>query len=448
MQAEWTAHAERAAAAAALLREQPAGAPLALAKPTSNLFRDRRPAPRHRLDLGRFTHVLQAHANGWVDVEGSTTYEELVAWTLARGVMPAVVPQLKTITVGGAAAGVGIEASSFRHGLVHDTLSEIEVLLPHGDIVVATPENEFADLFFGFPNSYGTLGYALRLRARTVPVKPFVHLRHRPIGDAQRFFDAMADACGGDADFVEGVVFAPGRHVLSTGHFTARAPWRSDYTSHAIYWRSLLAREEDYLSAADYLWRWDTDWFWCSRNFGAQHPLVRRLFGPKRLNSRTYTRWMRQASRWRLAQRWAALRGLYRESVIQDVDIPLARAAEFLDFLQREIGIAPVWVCPVRGEVDGRRFPLYPLGKASLYVNFGFWDAVLSQEALAPGYFNRKIEREVLRLGGIKSLYADSCFSRETFAAAYGGKDYEALKRKYDPQGRSPHLYDKCVRAL
>ena len=32
----------------------------------------------------------------------------------------------------------------------------------------------------------------------------------------------------------------------------------------------------------DYLWRWDTDWFWCSRAFGAQNPLVRRLW-PRRL---------------------------------------------------------------------------------------------------------------------------------------------------------------------
>ena len=37
--------------------------------------------------------------------------------------MPAVVPQLKSITLGGAVAGVGIEATSFRYGLVHDTIA-------------------------------------------------------------------------------------------------------------------------------------------------------------------------------------------------------------------------------------------------------------------------------------------------------------------------------------
>ena len=81
--------------------------------------------------------------------------------------MPAVVPQLKTITLGGAVAGVGIEATSFRHGLVHETVLEIEVLLPAtARVVTARRDNEHADLFFGFPNSYGTLGYALRVAAR------------------------------------------------------------------------------------------------------------------------------------------------------------------------------------------------------------------------------------------------------------------------------------------
>ncbi|HWI81392.1 FAD-binding oxidoreductase [Ramlibacter sp.] len=440
-------HRARVAEAAAQLRAAPDG-PLALDKRTSNLFRDRQRGRRHRLDLGALNHVLaQDPAAGWVDAEGMTTYEDLVAATLACGTMPAVVPQLKTITIGGAAAGVGIEATSFRHGLVHDTLREIEVLLPGGEVVVCSPDNDYSDLFFGFPNSYGTLGYALRLRAATLPVLPVVHLRHRRL-DTERFFDELAAACASDADFVDGVVFARGEQVLSTGHFVPEGRWRSDYTFENIYWRSLRVREEDFLATGDYLWRWDTDWFWCSRNFGAQQPLLRRLLGRGRLNSRTYTRWMRFNARWRLAQRLARWRGRYRESVIQDVDIPWRHAPAFLDFLHREIGILPVWICPVRGELPGRCFPLYRLAAAPLYVNFGFWDAIETRRPLEPAHFNRLIEQEVLRREGIKSLYSDSFFTREAFAQSYGMASYERLKRKYDPQRRAPDLYDKCVRRI
>jgi FAD/FMN-containing dehydrogenase len=440
-------HAERLARLRAVLAVAQPAAPLGLAKRTSNLFRDRAEGRKQRLDLGEFRHVLRIDTTGrWVDVEGLCTYEALADATLAVGQMPAVVPQLKTITIGGAAAGVGIEATSFREGLVHDTLLEIEVLLPGGDIVVATPDNEHRDLFYGFPNSYGTLGYALRLKARTRPVKPFVRVEHRPFADAAAFFAALDAACADPAsDFVDGVVFGRGDHVLSVARFVDDAPHASDYTFERLYWRSLKTTPADYLTTRGYLWRWDTDWFWCSKNVGAQHPLVRRLLGRERLNSRTYTKIMRFNSRFGFTRAWARLRGVHPESVIQDVDIPLPRAAEFLDFLLAEIGIVPVWVCPIRPADPAHAFTLYPLTPGVRYVNFGFWDVVNSREPHPPGYFNRLVERKVIELGGIKSLYSESYFPRDEFDRAYAIERYRALKARYDPQHRALDLYDKVV---
>ncbi len=430
----------------AQLQVEQAGAPLGLGKRTSNLFRDRAERSKRRLDLSSFCHVLRVCTEeGWVDAEGLTGFEDLVAATLPRGVMPAVVPQLKTITLGGAAAGVGIEATSFRYGLVHETLMEFDVLLPGGEIVLCRPDNEHRELFFGFPNSYGTLGYALRLRQRTVRVKSYVRVEHQRFESAPAYFAALGEQCAGTADFIDGVVFGPRSLVLNVARFVDEAPWLSDYGFEHVYYRSLLQKDVDYLDVSDYLWRWDTDWFWCSKNLGAQNPLVRQILGRKRLNSRTYTRVMRWNARWGLSRRWARLRGLYPEAVIQDVDIPLARAGEFLDFLLREIGILPIWICPVRALEPVARYPLYPLAPGTLYVNFGFWDTVYSQVAHEPGYHNRLVEREVLRLGGIKSLYSDSFFTREEFAKAYGAEQLEALKAKYDPQRRALGLYEKCV---
>jgi len=112
-----------------------------------------------------------------------TTYEDLVAATLREDALPAVVPELKTITLGGAASGVGIEASSFKYGLVHESLLEFDVLTGGGRIVTCRPDNEYRDLFFGFPNSYGTLGYALKLKVSTVAAKPFVARQHKRFDD-------------------------------------------------------------------------------------------------------------------------------------------------------------------------------------------------------------------------------------------------------------------------
>ena len=334
---------------------------MALAKDTSNLFRDRQRRPQQRLEVGRFNHVLEVDAAaGWVDVEGMTPYDALVDATLEHGVMPAVVPQLRSITIGGAAAGVGIEASSFKLGLVHDTLLELEVLLADGSVVLCTPDNEHRDLFFGFPNSYGTLGYALRLKARTVPVKRYVQLTHIRHRDAAACFRQLEALCRGDADFIDGTVFGPDELYLTVGRWVDEAPFVSDYTYEHIYYRSIRARDTDYLSTRDFIWRWDTDWFWCSKNLGAQHPLVRRLLGRKRLNSRFYTRVMRWNSRWGLTRAADRLAGRHRESVIQDVDVPIGRAAEFLDFFHRDIGILPVWLCPIHCRRPIGNFALYP----------------------------------------------------------------------------------------
>ena len=430
-------HAKKKEALAAQLKASTGT--VALSKETSNLFRDRAAGERRRLDVRAFNEVLSVEEN-FVEAEGMVTYEELVRQCLKRGVMPSVVPQLKTITLGGAVAGVGIESSSHRHGLVHDGMLELDVLLGDGRVVTCTPANEHRDLFFGFPNSYGTLGYSLRVRTRTMPVKPFVHLRHVPFSSFSEL-GKILDA--GSEDFVDGTVFGPEKMFLTLGRFADSAPYTSDYKFEKIYYRSIAERDEDWLTISDYLWRWDTDWFWCSKNVLAQNPLVRRfVYGKERLGSRTYTKIMRWNSRVGVTKKLERVLGLNSESVIQDVDIPLRNAGEFLRFYAEHIALWPLWICPIGPQKD--KFSLYPVGD-DWYVNFGFWDVKRTREKHAPGHFNRLIEEKVSALGGIKSLYSDSYFTREDFAARYGGAAYAALKAKYDPAGAFPQLYEKCV---
>ena len=437
-------HAVKRAVLAARLRE--GGGTARLAKDTSNLFRDRTGAPQRHLDVRAFTEVLRIDpAAGVVEAEGMIPYEALVDECLAHGVMPAVVPQLKTITLGGAVAGVGIEASSHRYGLVHDTVEALDVLTSDGRVLHCTRDNEHADLFYGFPNSYGTFGYALSVRARVVPVQPFVRLQHRPFTDRDAFFAELETRVrGNDADFIDATVFGPREMVLTLACFAEHAPTTSDYTYEHIYYRSLREKREDWLSVRDFIWRWDTDWFWCSKNVLAQNPVVRRLYGRERLGSRTYTKIMRWNSRLGLTRRIERLMGLHSESVIQDVDVPLASAGEFFDFYAREVGIWPQWICPIGPQPDSGRFVLYPI-RAERYLNFGFWDVKRTREPHPRGHFNRMIEEKVVALGGIKSLYSDSFFTEDEFARLYGGEAYARLKTKYDPGAAFPGVYEKCV---
>ena len=436
---------------AALKRELASGAAsvgrVGLAKPTSNLFRDRAARPAPRINLKHFDRVLAVDpAAETVEAEGMITFADLADATLPHGTMPQVVPQLKSITLGGALAGVGIEATSFKYGLVHDSVASFEVLTGDGRVLLCTRDNEHRDLFYGFPNAYGTLGYALKVTQRTRPVKPFVQIEHHRYRDPAACFADIAHLAGlRDTDFLDGVVFAPGELYLTRGSFVETAPYTSDYTFEEIYYRSIRDRASDFLTVHDYLWRWDTDWFWCSKNVGAQNPILRRLYGRERLNSITYQKIMRWNSRHGVTRAWSRFRGVNPESVIQDVDIPLERAAEFLEFFHGEVGIAPVWMCPIQAPPASERFPLYPLKPDAVYVNFGFWDVVRDRTPHPAGYYNRKIERKVDSLGGIKSLYSDSYFTADEFWAVYNRDAYRALKERYDPKGVLGDLYDKTV---
>jgi FAD/FMN-containing dehydrogenase len=426
---------DRLAAELADARRQ--GTSIALRKDTSNLFRNRDQNGVFRLDVRGFDRVLSVDArNMAADVEGMTTYETFVRETLPHGVLPAVAPQLKTITVGGAVSGVGIESSSFRYGLVHETVDEMDVLLADGRLVTCS-RTENSDLFFGFANSYGTLGYALRLRVRVIPAKPYVHLRHERFSETSRFFERIGEHCEERRlDYLDGVVFGPGEMYVTSGEFCDDAPQTSDYTWMRIYYRSMQQRSEDWLRAADYIWRWDTDWFWCSKQFKAQNAAVRLIAGRRFLNSRTYQRIMRVAAR-------ALPDSGSTESVIQDVDIPIGNAGDFLRFLLGEIGITPIWICPFRTLDPATAFPLYHFDPGEAHVNFGFWDVI--QAGPEPGHFNRKVERKAFELGGKKGLYSTSYYDRETFWSMFNKPCYDALKRRYDPDNRFKDLYDKCV---
>ena len=445
------------AAAVAALRAQydalPPNSPVRLAKSTSNLFRFRAAPTAPGLDVSRFNRVLSVDPEArTADVGGMTTYEDLVAATLAHGLMPFVVPQLKTITLGGAVAGLGIESSSFRNGLPHESARELEVLTGSGEVVLATRDNEHADLFHGLPNSYGTLGYALRVLIDLQPVKRYVRLRHLPFGTAAECAQAIAEICatssyqGEPVDFIDGTVFSPTQQYLTLGDFTDHAPRVSDYTGNQIYYKSIPRHRVDHLTVHDYLWRWDTDWFWCSRALGVQNPLVRRLWPKKYLRSDVYRKIVALDRRHRLTDRYRELRHLNPvEPVIQDVEVPVDRLADFLEFFHRDIGISPVWLCPIKVR-DTTSWPLYPLDPDTLYVNVGFWSGAELRPGEPMGSRNRLIERTVAELGGHKSLYSDSYYAEEEFWQHYNGPIYRELKARYDPGGRLPDLYAKCVR--
>src|SRR6201996_8018126 len=195
------AHAAGVERLLASYRSIPATASVRLAKPTSNLFRARAKRDAPGLDTSGLTDVISVDPEArTADVAGMCTYEDLVAATLPYGLTPLVVPQLRTITLGGAVSGLGIESASFRNGLPHESVLEMDILTGAGELLTVSAD-QHCDLYRAFPNSYGTLGYSTRLRIDLEPIKPFVALRHarfQALSEMVAAMDRIIDTGGFD----------------------------------------------------------------------------------------------------------------------------------------------------------------------------------------------------------------------------------------------------------
>ena len=369
-------HAVAVADLRARFARLPPDAPVRLGKSTSNLFRFGAGAPgASRLDVGGLDRVLHVDAagdtaGGTADVQGMTTYEHLVDATLPHGLMPLVVPQLKTITLGGAVAGLGIEstvvparaaarvgagdgdphrrrAGGHRHAgqRARRPVPRLPELLRHARLRAAAAHRAGA-------------GAAVRAaaapplrRRRRVRGRDRRDLSAAPCADRSTSSTARSSArtscTSRSADFVDSCRPARGPATTpASGSSTGR----------------IQQRDVDFLTVRDYLWRWDTDWFWCSRAFGVQQPMVRPLW-PRATGAPTSTgAWSRPTRPPATAQRPAlkALRPAAGGDVVQDVEVPVERLAEFLEVFHREVGITPVWLCPLRLR-DTEPWPLYPL---------------------------------------------------------------------------------------
>ena len=306
---------------------------------------------------------------------------------------------------------------------------------------------EHADLFRAFPNSYGTLGYALRLVIDLEPVHPFVRLRHVRFHD----LDALTAAIGAivaDRSARRGAGGLPRRHRLHRGRGLPHprvlgrpgAVHLATTPAATIYYRSIQQRTVDYLTVRDYLWRWDTDWFWCSRAFGAQNPRIRRLWPKRWLRSDVYWKLIRLENR--LPRRGPAGR-------------PQGAAAARAGGAGRRDPARPHRRLPATGScarcrssrsgcarcgcattvrrrcsprpAAGRRGRSTRLRPDETYVNVGFWSTVAIEDGRADGDVNRLIEAVVAELGGHKSLYSDAYYER--------GRVLGALRRRGLPRG-------------
>ena len=386
-----------------------------------------------KIDIGDLTEIITIDPARRICVaEAGVTFVDLVHATMKYGLVPIVVPELKTITIGGAVSGCSIESMSFVHGGFHDTCLEYEVITARGDVLTCTPENQHALIFQMMHGAFGTLGILSRLTFKLVPAKEFVHVvyeTHRDFASYRASIESHTEKR--DCDFMDGIIHSPEKYVLSIGHFVDEAPYTSSYEWLKIYYVSTGERRDDYLRTPDYLFRYDRG----VTNVKPKSFLGRLLFG--KLASSTNVL--------KIAEKVHFLLERERPMVTLDVFVPLSRVEEFLAWYRAEVGYYPLWMVPYKRVHD------YPWLNTSFYSHLEdtmFLDlAIYGMRQPKGKNIHKMIEDKLRELGGVKTLISHNYYTADEFWQTWNHDNYSAVKAQTDPDNLFRDIYTKTCRA-
>lgn len=396
--------------------------------------------PRHKdrkIDVKALRHVLDVDVAAKRCVaEPGVTFADLLDVTLPHGLMPKLVPELKTITIGGAVAGCSVESLSYKFGGFHDSCLGYEVVTGTGDVVECS-RSEDAELFEMIHGSYGTLGILTKLEFELVEAKPFVRMRYETLPSYAAWRARVRDViASGEADFIDGIAHGPMKWVLCLGTMVDRAHSTSDYTWLDIYYKSTLERSEDTLTLRDYLFRYDTECHWLTRTLpGLESKPVRFALGKVLLGSTNLITWSNRLR--------PVLKHKKHPEVVVDVFIPDSRTEEFARWYEEKIRFYPLWLVPYRAP---RVYPWIAPSHGAITDNEpAFVDfAVYGKRNDEPGVnYNALLEDKTRELGGIKTLISANCYDEATFWSVYDKDAYRAVKARTDPQNLFRDLYEK-----
>ena len=387
-----------------------------------------------KIDLSDLNEILHINTEKQTcTAEPGVTFIDLVTETMKHGLVPIIVPELKTITIGGAVAGCSIESMSYRHGGFHDTCLEYEIITAKGDVLNCTPNNENRLLFQMVHGTFGTLGIISKLTFRLIPARPFVKVTYEKYDNIEDYKSAIwGHYENKDVDFMDGIIHSPTEHVLSVANFVGDAPYTHNYDWMRIYYLSSKKRKEDYLKTADYFFRYDK-----GVTNVTPRSFIGRLFLGKFINSATLLR---------LVEKFRRLIPSDKIPITVDVFIPFSKVSNFMEWYVKEVNHFPLWCVP------------YNLVREYEWVSSDFMRRIKDKLVLDLAIYGMKkkgdknyykiIEDKLMSIGGIKTLISSNYYSESDFWKIWNKENYDLVKRKTDPDNIFRDLYTKTCRTM
>ena len=398
--------------------------------------------PEKVVDTSSLSQVLQIDAElGTVLVEPNVSMDRLVQTTLKYGFIPQIVPEFPGITVGGSFSGTAGESSSFKYGFFDRTVNWCDMVLANGDLVRLSPSNSkgggsHPDLYNGAVGTFGTLGVTTLFEIQLVKACPYVEITYVPVKSTTEIVAKLQECITKPYDFIDGILFSKDQGVVIVGVMTgsncgkivrfARAhdPW---FYLHAF--EHGITGSTFTVPIFDYLFRYDRGAFWMGSY----------TFSRIRLPFNRLTRWLlNPAMKTRSLYRALHASDRAQKYMIQDIATPASTTERFLEFVESNWGIYPLWLCPIRSDSTA---PMHQIANSETIINVGVWGL---KESITkdPVHANRALEKRVQELGGWKVLYAHTYYTEDEFWRIHGKRWYDELREKYFAR-HLPTIYDK-----
>lgn len=439
-----------------------------------------------RLNFGQFNEIIGIDLEKKsVLAEPRVTMKSLLDFTLPYGLIPAVLPEFKGITVGGAIMGGAAESSSHQWGCFHDTCLSYELINGNGDVVKATPL-ENSDLFHGIAGSYGSIAALALAEIQLVPVQKDIFLRYHSFSDPLQAIDKMRSLVHSlhPPHFLDGLIFSPDLSVIIEGnlqpfdqaddkgeHFSMKSPLSPWYYQHVKEKGKASKSWLEIMPVEEYLFRYDLGAYWMGAylfnlsflksfivegwlgygnrendQFDPEQIKTFYLDSEPNLIGRTLFRpFLSSQHLWSLlhhAKRWVQNR-----SVIQDFCIPENLALDFCRQILIDPAIFPIWICPIKGTDKPQIFSPHRLNatlSGTHFINFGGYGVPKTGESIPAT--TRKLEKLTAQWGGRKVLYSDSYYTEEEFWHIYSRPLYENLRNQVNAHGVWHEITTKVCR--
>ena len=368
------------------------------------------------LDMKSMGRVLELDADArTITVEPGAIWRDVVARTWRHGLIPPVLTNNLSVTVGGTLSIAGIGVASFKYGAQTDNVDELDVATVDGNVHRCS-RSEKAELFWGVLSGLGQIGIILKARLRLRRAKPMTRTYYLVYDDARKFMvDAKLAMESGRWDYLEswcspslqglkwvGGTRQPFARWLFPFHFTVEFDPASPPDDRAML---------EGLTPYDTLIVDDLP----------THEFANRLVP-------VFDVWKRLGT-WEHLHPW------------MEVVLPWSTAAEYIDEILPDLspgvnvgGHVLLW--PARSSVS--EVPLFMHPKEEFLIGFGILPAVPPKlwDQARPRL--EAASQLSIAMGGKRYLSGFVQFSPEDWRQHFGERwdSFAALKQAYDPEGR------------